>query len=94
MDIDKMYEAVKLNNNNLKDTFPKIKESDEKFLKQVISFYHLNMSPSSKFDPNKIKKDSIEDTRDIIEYMESLYQTTQTYFNVIENMNKELQKKN
>jgi predicted adenine nucleotide alpha hydrolase (AANH) superfamily ATPase len=93
MDIQAMYDSAKKLNEDLQETFPMIKKEDEKFLKQVISFYHVNMTPNKKFDIDKIKKDYLEQTSDIIDYMDGLYETTQIYFKIIESMNKELQKK-
>lgn len=77
MDNQEKYESIKKLNDELLKTFTIIKQSDEEFLKRI--------TPQNDID--------IEKSKDIITYMEGLFQTTQTYFRVIESMNHELKKR-
>lgn len=93
MDIEKQIKAAEEMNKELLKNFEFIKSEDEKSLKNMISFYHANMTPNKKFDIDKIKHDHTKQAKDIIEYINDLFEISQGYYKVIQNIKHSLSKK-
>lgn len=93
MDIKEQLKAIEEMQSHLTSTYDKCRDEDEKFLRTTIAYFHLNMTKNSKLDTAKIKADAIEQTHDIIDYMDSLYKTNQIYYDFIQKLSKELEAK-
>ncbi len=86
-------EEIEKMQTELISTYSTFRDGDEKFLRTVISYFHLNMTEEDEPDTAKIKADSIDETDTIIGYMDLLYDTNQIYYDFIQTLYKRLEEK-
>ncbi|MCX6076398.1 MAG: hypothetical protein NTW78_05855 [Campylobacterales bacterium] len=93
MDMKQQLEEIEKMQTELISTYSTFRDGDEKFLRTVISYFHLNMTEEDEPDTAKIKADSIDETDTIIGYMDLLYDTNQIYYDFIQTLYKRLEEK-
>lgn len=68
-------------------------EAVEEMNKELIKNFEFIKGEDEKFLKNVIKQDYRVETNDIIEFMDSLYEISQDYYQVIQNIKNTLSKK-